>query len=80
MLFARGSDLDGGGTGPVGSGLLPIPRTPLLTEIDSVRTGMAPGSPTDAVLRTSNIGVLSLVMVAMLVAAYFLFNALGVIR
>ncbi len=58
LLFSHGSDLDGIGIGPVGSGLLPIVRTPLVTEIDSARTGLAPGSPTDAVLRTSNIGIL----------------------
>jgi hypothetical protein len=43
----------------VGSGLLPIPATPLETEIDTTNTGFEPGSPTDAVLQASYIGVLS---------------------
>ena len=51
VLFENGSDLGGQGTGPVGSGLLPIIHTPETVEIDSMNTAFLPGSPTNAIFR-----------------------------
>lgn len=57
-LFSKGSDLEGAGIGPVGSGLLPVVSTPLLTTWDAQNSGFVPGSPTDAKLKVIAIGVL----------------------
>ncbi len=50
VLFETGTDLDGKGIGPVGSGLLPVVYTQAEVAIDSVRTGFSATSPTDAKL------------------------------
>ncbi len=47
-LFDQGADLDGVGIGPVADGLLPILKTPLITTVDSARTGFDPGFLTNA--------------------------------
>ncbi len=49
-LFSLGLDLEGRGTGPVGSGILPIIGTPATVLIDSARYGFTPTSSTDAAL------------------------------
>jgi hypothetical protein len=48
LLFETGGDLDGKGVGPVGTGLLPVVFTPPRVGLDTVRTGFAEGSATDA--------------------------------
>ena len=50
VLFETGSDFDGLGTGPVGSGLLPIVQTARTVQVDTSGTGFEPNSPTDAQL------------------------------
>lgn len=46
-LFVYGKDLSGSGSGPVGSGLLPVINTPLTMSIDSAKTGFVAGSSTN---------------------------------
>ncbi len=50
VLFETGRDLLGQGIGAVGGGLLPVVATPDSVSIDRERTGLRPGSQTDAVL------------------------------
>ncbi|MFN8177860.1 MAG: hypothetical protein U0167_08030 [bacterium] len=59
VFFETGHDLDGKGIGPVGAGLLPVVYTQSAVQVDTARTGLAPGSPTDARLRASYLDVYS---------------------
>ena len=51
ILFETGADLAGIGTGPVGSGVLPVILTSETVEIDTLRTGFDGGSSSDAIFR-----------------------------
>lgn len=51
-LFDTGRDFDAAGIGPVGSGLLPILRTPRTVSVDADRTSFVAGSGSNARLRT----------------------------
>ncbi len=51
-LFAFGEDFVGEGSGPSGSGIMPIISTPTITEIDSQNTKLNPASGTNIVLKT----------------------------
>ncbi|NUN10302.1 MAG: hypothetical protein HUU54_14100 [Ignavibacteriaceae bacterium] len=51
-LFIYGKDLEGSGSGPVGSGLLPVINTPLTIAIDSARTGFTAGAATNIKYKT----------------------------
>jgi hypothetical protein len=53
VLFTSGRDFDAVGSGPVGSGLLPIVSTPTVVTIDEANTGYRPGSPTNTRLKAS---------------------------
>ncbi|MFH1278053.1 MAG: hypothetical protein ABIK65_06720 [Candidatus Eisenbacteria bacterium] len=57
-IFTRGTDLAGEGRGPVGRGLLPVIFTPDSITFDSSATGFAEGSPTNARVVVSYLGVL----------------------
>ncbi len=46
-LFTTGSDFEGLGTGQVGSGILPVIKTPQIIEIDSANTGFTTSSLTN---------------------------------
>lgn len=59
VLFRTGTDLLAEGIGAAGSGLLPLIQLPLVTTVDSVATGFAPGSPTNTRLSVSYSPVLS---------------------
>ncbi len=48
ILFTTGTDFDGSGIGPVGAGLLPVVKTPLITVLDTLRTGWDAGSAASA--------------------------------
>jgi hypothetical protein len=48
VIFETGDDFNGEGSGPVGSGLLPVIHTAESVLIDSTRTGWSPGSATNA--------------------------------
>jgi hypothetical protein len=52
-LFKAGTDVDGVGAGPVGAGLLPIVRVPLLTTVDTTASGWAAGSATNVTLKVT---------------------------
>jgi len=58
VLFKAGRDLEGAGVGPVGAGLLPIISTQRTVLVDTLRTGFAAGSPTNATLHISYQNVL----------------------
>jgi hypothetical protein len=60
VLFETGTDFDGKGIGPAGSGLLPIVYTQQHVQIDTLATGFAPGSPTDARLLVDFLNVHSI--------------------
>ncbi len=60
VLFETGTDLDGKGIGPVGSGLLPVVYTQAEVAIDSVRTGFSETSTTDARVRVDYLDVYSI--------------------
>jgi hypothetical protein len=47
VLFDSGKDLEGGGIGPVGSGLLPVVHTQLTVAVDESNSGFVKGSPTN---------------------------------
>lgn len=47
VVFEGGTDLNGNGQGPTGSGLLPIVETPVVAEIDTLATGFTQTSPTN---------------------------------
>ena len=47
-LFKSGVDFDGAGTGPIGSGLLPVVQTPSQVTVDPQRTGFRLGAHTNA--------------------------------
>lgn len=51
VLFETGVDLEGIGTGPVGAGILPIIKTLETVEVDSIASGFADGSSTNAVFK-----------------------------
>jgi hypothetical protein len=53
VLFSTGTDLEGLGWGPVGSGLLPIVNTPAAVAVDTSRSGFSPTSTTNTRLKTS---------------------------
>jgi hypothetical protein len=53
VVFDRGRDFSGEGSGPTGAGLLPVIQTQRIVEVDVDNTGFASGSPTDAVLGVS---------------------------
>ncbi len=55
VLFERGMDLDGAGTGPIGTGLLPVIDTPATVEVDSTLTGFDAVSDAETVFRVSYI-------------------------
>lgn len=58
VLFERGADLEGLGTGPIGEGILPVIKTPASVEIDSLNTGFDAVSSSDAIYRVSYVNVL----------------------
>ncbi len=47
MFFDTGTDLAAAGIGPVGSGVLPLVKVPVVTGIDSAKTGWRTGSTTN---------------------------------
>lgn len=51
--FATGQDLSGAGSGPVGSGLLPIVNTPAVVSVDTLATRFTTESPTNMRLDVS---------------------------
>ncbi|MBP1654332.1 MAG: hypothetical protein H6Q28_888, partial [Bacteroidetes bacterium] len=53
-LFSFGDDFHGEGRGPVGDGLLPVVATPDVPVVDSVNSGFAAGSVSNARLRITN--------------------------
>ncbi len=52
IIIDQGTDLDGEGIGQVGSGLLPVIKTPETVEVDPERTGFTQGSTSNLNLRT----------------------------
>jgi len=50
VIFETGRDLDGAGTGISGLGVLPIVQTLPTVVVDTLQSGFAPGSMTDAIL------------------------------
>jgi hypothetical protein len=53
LLFKGATDVDGRGIGPTGAGLLPVVRVPVVTTLDSARTGYTTASTTNVKLRTT---------------------------
>ena len=53
VFFTTGSDFDSVGSGPVGSGLLPVIYTQKHVTVDSTHSGFDPGSPTSSKLFSS---------------------------
>jgi hypothetical protein len=51
VLFSTGRVFDGTPVGPVGGGLLPVVKTGVDVQVDTVATGFRPGTPTTARLR-----------------------------
>ncbi|MGH2571226.1 MAG: hypothetical protein ACRDGR_08380, partial [bacterium] len=60
VFFDTGTDLDGRGIGPVGSGVLPVAYTQATAEVDGGATGFLEGSPTNATLSATYQEVLSI--------------------
>jgi hypothetical protein len=54
-VFSFGKDFAGEGRGPVGSGLLPVLKTPEYPAVDSLRSGFRSGAGTNAKLRITNV-------------------------